>query len=77
MEERFGAGPEDCDLNKWLKDYAAKSGAVYVDYFAAMVDEKHGCKPELCSDGVHPTEAGYAAMVPLVEKGIAEASGKN
>jgi len=65
------------DLNKWLKDYAARSGAVYVDYFAAMVDEKLGCQAELCYDGVHPTEAGYAAMVPLVEKAIAEALGKN
>jgi lysophospholipase L1-like esterase len=65
------------DLNKWLKEYAARSGSVYVDYFAAMVDEKQGCKAELCYDGVHPTEAGYAVMVPLVEKGIAEALGKN
>jgi lysophospholipase L1-like esterase len=65
------------DLNKWLKDYAARSGSVYVDYFAAMVDENQGCKTELCSDGVHPTEAGYAVMVPLVEKGIADALGKN
>jgi lysophospholipase L1-like esterase len=61
------------DLNKWLKDYAARSGSVYVDYFAAMVDERQGCKAELCIDGVHPTEAGYTLMVPLVEKGIAEA----
>lgn len=65
------------DLNKWLKDYAVKSGAVYVNYFAAMVDEKLGCKAELCYDGVHPTEAGYAAMVPLVEKGVDEALIKN
>jgi lysophospholipase L1-like esterase len=69
--------PKIVDLNKWLKDYAAKSGSVYVDYFVAMADEKQGCKPELCSDGVHPTEAGYAVMVPLVEKGIAEAMGAN
>jgi lysophospholipase L1-like esterase len=61
------------DLNKWLKDYAARSGSVYVDYFAAMVDERQGCKADLCSDGVHPTEAGYTLMVPLAEKGIAEA----
>ena len=65
------------DLNKWLKDYAAKSGTVYVDYFAAMADERLGCKTELCFDGVHPTEAGYGVMAPLVEKGIAEALAKN
>jgi lysophospholipase L1-like esterase len=65
------------DLNKWLKDYAARSGSVYVDYFAAMVDERQGCKADLCSDGVHPTDAGYTLMVPLVEKGIAEALAKD
>lgn len=65
------------DMNRWLKEYAAKSGAVYVDYFTAMADERLGCKVELCSDGVHPTEAGYAVMAPLVEKGIAEALEEN
>ena len=65
------------DLNKWLKEFAAKSGAVYVDYFTAMADDRPGCKPELCYDGVHPTEAGYAVMAPLVEKGIAEALANN
>ncbi len=65
------------DLNKWLKEYAAKSGALYVDYFTPMADERQGCKAELCSDGVHPTEAGYALMAPLVERGIAEALEKN
>jgi len=64
-------------LNRWLKEYAAKSGVVYVDYFSAMVDERLGCKADLCSDGVHPTDAGYKVMVPLVEKGIAEALEKN
>jgi lysophospholipase L1-like esterase len=65
------------DLNKWLKEHASKSGSVYVDYFSAMVDERLGCKADLCSDGVHPTEAGYTVMVPLVEKGIAEALAKD
>lgn len=65
------------ELNKWLKEYSAKSGAVYVDYFTPMADERLGCKADLCSDGVHPTDAGYAAMVPLVEKGIAEALERN
>jgi lysophospholipase L1-like esterase len=69
--------PKIAALNQWLKEYAAKSGSVYVDYFSAMVDERPGCKAELCSDGVHPTDAGYTLMVPLVEKGIAEALAKN
>ena len=27
-------------LNRWLKDYAAANGCVYLDYFAAMVDAR-------------------------------------
>jgi lysophospholipase L1-like esterase len=30
-------------------------------------------KRELADDGVHPTEAGYRVMAPLVERAIAEA----
>jgi lysophospholipase L1-like esterase len=60
-------------LNTWLKDYAAKSGFVYLDYFPAMAAENRGMKPELSHDGVHPNKAGYALMAPLAEKAIAEA----
>jgi len=27
-------------LNAWMKDYAARTNAIYVDYFKAVVDEK-------------------------------------
>lgn len=61
------------DLNAWMKTYAAKRGAVYVDYHSAMQDERHGLKAELGSDGVHPNEAGYRIMARLVEEGIQRA----
>jgi len=38
-----------------------------------MRDEKNGMRAELASDGVHPNEAGYRMMEPLVEQGIAAA----
>lgn len=60
-------------LNSMLKAYAVKNNLVYVDYFAAMVDDKNGLKADLTYDGVHPTLAGYKVMEPLVEKGIAAA----
>ena len=60
-------------LNAWIKAYAARVGATYVDFHSAMADERHGMKPELARDGVHPTEAGYKLMAPLVERGIADA----
>jgi acyl-CoA thioesterase I len=60
-------------LNAWIKDYAAKNGLVYVDYYSSMVNSEGGLKAELSPDGVHPNKAGYAIMAPLAEAGIAEA----
>ena len=60
-------------LNKWIKQYADKNNIIYVDYFAPMADEQNGLKKEYSEDGVHPNEAGYKVMAPIVEKAIAEA----
>ena len=60
-------------LNTWLKDYCAKNKIVHLDYFSAMVDEKGKLKRELAEDGLHPNDAGYKIMVPLVEAAIAKA----
>ena len=60
-------------LNGWIKEYAAKNGLVYLDYYSAMVDERGGLKKEYAADAVHPNKAGYAVMAPLAEKAIAEA----
>jgi lysophospholipase L1-like esterase len=62
--------PKIAALNAWMKDYAARAGAVYLDYYSAMVDERHGLRSDLTSDGVHPTEAGYRVMAPLAERAI-------
>ncbi len=61
------------ELNAWIKAYAAQVGATYVDFHSAMADERQGMKASLARDGVHPTEAGYRIMAPIVERGIAEA----
>jgi lysophospholipase L1-like esterase len=66
-------GPKIVAMNTWLKEYAAKRGLVYLDYYPAVVDDKLGMKAELASDGVHPTKAGYDIMSPLAERAIAEA----
>jgi lysophospholipase L1-like esterase len=62
-------------LNKWLKSYAAASGSVYLDYAAAMSDDKRMLRRELADDGLHPNKAGYAIMAPLAEQAIARALG--
>ena len=60
-------------LNAWMKDYAAKHNAIYLDYYGAMLDDAGVFKKELTFDGLHPNDAGYEVMVPLAEKAIAEA----
>ena len=63
-------------LNKWMKEYAAKNGAIYLDYHSAMADERQGLRRELGDDGVHPNEAGYRIMAPLAERAISQALDK-
>lgn len=60
-------------LNAWIQKYAAESGATYLDYFSAMVDDHGFLKADLSADGLHPNAAGYAVMAPLAEKAIAAA----
>lgn len=60
-------------LNEMIKKYADNHGIVYVDYFSAMADERNGLKKELSGDGVHPNDAGYKVMEPLVEAAIKKA----
>jgi lysophospholipase L1-like esterase len=57
-------------LNKWMKEYAAKNGFVYLDYYSAMLDDKQMLRKELTVDGLHPNDAGYEVMMPLAQKAI-------
>lgn len=60
-------------LNRWLKNYAAEHGDIYLDYYASMVDENGYLKRAYAEDGLHPNAAGYAAMAPLADAAIAKA----
>jgi len=60
-------------LNEWIREYAKKTGAVYLDYHSAMADSRGGMRAELTLDGVHPNLAGYRVMAPLEEEAIAKA----
>ncbi len=60
-------------LNRWLQDYCAANGLVYLDYFSAMVDDKGLLRRELAEDGLHPNAAGHKIMVPLAEAAISKA----
>jgi lysophospholipase L1-like esterase len=74
-KESFALRPREriLALNTWLKDYCAKNGLVYLDYFSALVDDKGMLKRDLTGDGLHPNDAGYKIMAPLAEKAIQKA----
>jgi lysophospholipase L1-like esterase len=65
--------PKVVALNARIKQYAASQGIGYIDYHSAMADERQGLPAEIAPDGVHPNEAGYRIMAPLVEDAIAVA----
>jgi lysophospholipase L1-like esterase len=59
-------------LKGWIRDYAAKSGAVYLNYYAALADGRN-FRMALTRDGLVPNDAGYDVMAPLAELAIARA----
>jgi len=60
-------------LNAWLREYAAKVHAEYVDYYSALVDEIGMLKDGYSADGLHPNAKGYQLMAPLAEAAIERA----
>lgn len=65
--------PRIVALNAWMKGYAARVGAVYLDYHSAMKDDRDGLRAGLGDDGVHPNEAGYRIMAALADAAITDA----
>jgi lysophospholipase L1-like esterase len=61
------------ELNAWIKKYAASVGAVYADYFSAVVDGSGMLKEGLSGDGLHPNKQGYALMAPVAQAAIEKA----
>jgi len=66
-------GTRILEVNRWLKEYCAKQGIVYLDYFAMVLDDKGLLQRELAEDGLHPNDAGYKIMAPLAAAAIAKA----
>ena len=57
-------------LNAWMAEFAKAQGMVFLNYYPALVGPDGGMRPGLSSDGVHPTDAGYAVMEPLARKAV-------
>jgi lysophospholipase L1-like esterase len=62
-------------LNTWLKAFSERIGAVYLDYYSALVDGR-SIRKDLTVDGFLVNDAAYEIMAPLAEKAIAEALSK-
>ena len=66
-------------INKALKAFSEENNFIYLDYYAAMVDDKGGLKvPEYttANDLVHPNKKGYLVMEKLAEIAIKKALAK-
>ena len=62
-------GPKVIRLNSILKNYCAKKGITYVDYYSVMSNSNGGLKvPEFTSedDLVHPNLSGYKVMEKII-----------
>ena len=57
-------------LNALLTDYADANAIPFVDYHTAMADNRKGLPLAYSNDGVHPNQAGYEVMAPLLETAI-------
>ena len=70
------AAPKIEKLNARIRDYATKKGIPFVDYYSKLVKgADKALNPAYSNDGVHPTEAGYAVMEPMIQTAIDKALG--
>jgi lysophospholipase L1-like esterase len=74
-QEFFASRPAEriVVLNRWMREYAAANGAVYLDYYGAMVDDRGMLRRDLAEDGLHPNATGYAIMARLADEAIQRA----
>ncbi len=60
------------ELNRRLADLAAVERIPFVDYHAALKNDRNGMDAALAEDGVHPTARGFAIMqdllLPVIER---------
>jgi lysophospholipase L1-like esterase len=62
-----GRPPSDIlRLNAWMKDYAGRVNATYVDYFSATVDDRGWLRDGISADGLHPNAEGYKIMAAVL-----------
>ncbi|HET7042242.1 MAG TPA: SGNH/GDSL hydrolase family protein [Gemmatimonadales bacterium] len=67
--------PKIIALNAWMREYAARHDATFLDLHTPMADARGGMREGLATDGVHPNEAGYRLMSTLTAAAIDGALG--
>lgn len=70
---RIDAGPWIDILNRWIARYAREEDIVLADYHAALTGKDGKIREDLFRDSVHPNEAGYGAMIPVLLKALDKA----
>lgn len=60
-------------INVALRDLATRRGYAYADYAATMTDSNGMLIAGDTQDGLHPNQAGYARMAPVVARAISRA----
>ena len=60
-------------INAKLADLAKARGYAFADYTPALSDHSGLMKGPYSQDGIHPLDAGYARMVPIVAAAISQA----
>ena len=73
QNDRRASGADILKLNSWMKEYAARVNAIYVDYFTPLADEKGWLKDGISDDGLHPNAEGYKIMAPIAAAAIEKA----
>jgi lysophospholipase L1-like esterase len=61
------------DLNLKLRAWAQAEKVTYADVWTAMASPDGGMNPAFADDTVHPNDAGYSAMEPIVHAAITAA----
>ena len=57
-------------MNAWIRDFGRRENVAVADYYPALSAADGSFRPELNSDGVHPTLAGYRVMEPIARAAV-------
>ena len=57
-------------VNRWMQSHCQSEGLVYIDYYAAMVDQTGQMQADLSDDGLHPNSKGYRVMSSIALEAI-------